>query len=1306
MNQQEIAILIKARNEAKSTFDELNKQLGGVKDQGGGASRGMQDVGEKTRGAGEKAAGASIAFGILGERVMRALYSSFQDTIQAANSLDAGLVGVSSVARAMGQDVDAAKAAAQSLARDGLMTVSEAATGLKNLMAKGMDIPQAVEVMNRLKDSAAFGRQGMLDFGQAVVGATEGIKNGISATSDNAGVTTNLSIIYERAGVAADALSGKFKDQAEAQKFVAQFAKETNAQMGDAGRFLETAAGKQAQFNSQVTIAQQKIGKELQPALASMLHTLEPMVKVIGDNAAVVAPLAIGLAAVVAPVVAIRTAAALGIPSLTTMAGSLVGAGQAAAAMAVDIKAGVALTGSWRAGLALATETTAGATLATRVFGAAVNVALGPIGLIIAALGLATAAYVHYKSAAAEAQLQQQTAGAKQDTINRAIQFGAAATITYTEAIEFNNRIQNIRVALSDKSAAAQLKAVDAELALGRITQGQADAQRQRIEGEQRLVDIQRSRANFTEVVAAKEKAFRDEVAATGFTLQELVANLKKNEEGFTAWAKQSNLSDEAIRRVKDALKDTTKAHSDHEAAMKKSEAAAKALEDQQQKLRDELEKFGILTQDQVNHNLIELREKMVSAKDAGVPLDAIARGLGKSFIDLANAADKAGLKSGEVRTEFENLAMGAGLLLSTTQTYSGLLVTLPGQTDANTRAIQAAREEGERLYKNQEDVNAAFAEFGLKTPEALRTAARAAVDNFNTMRASGQASTADLKVAYQQMIDAQKAATGQLPSVWQTQVLPAIQGTVEQIRTAIDGSFAQMLLGAKGFQEGFLDIWQTLKKGVENILAQLLQSFLDGFLKSMIAGMSGQQGGFSSAFSGLFSGGGSKGGSSGGGMGGILGMFGGGGSKVPDLEAGISGALPIGGQGGSGGWLSKLGGLFGFGGGGGSGAAGGAGGGGMGLGAALGIGAIALPFAIKGIQALIGIGGPSKEEKAGRTTSAEFEASMAQYGAAGTSGLGASLSGLQQQYIGAGFGSSEAATKAQADFAKLFAAQKQGAEAVNAVIKEINANIQSQQALISGTDPLMQKYGLTWKDLGKEAQQAHVSKELKDAQAETKKLIADGFDQCFVYDKMNKVYGQYVRDVIDSGGPIERSMLPALQRLKDMGTLVDATGQAISDVDWDRLVREAEAAAAGVNDAMDSIHGPNIETGTRPTGDDYANGEGPGNRNTEGMGEAAAGIYASGARGVATWFGEGGQPEVGGPADFFEKIFAKLGVVGGRRGGGGDLHLTINTPGILASSGEFTNWVHTRLVPAIHQAYRDNVDGAQTYGREALAID
>jgi hypothetical protein len=72
-----------------------------------------------------------------------------------------------------------------------------------------------------------------------------------------------------------------------------------------------------------------------------------------------------------------------------------------------------------------------------------------------------------------------------------------------------------------------------------------------------------------------------------------------------------------------------------------------------------------------------------------------------------------------------------------------------------------------------------------------------------------------------------------------------------EHMRTAINGSFAQMLLGAKGFKEGFLDVWQSLKAGVMNILTEILSAFIDRFIGGLVNAIRG--GSFSGAFQGMF---------------------------------------------------------------------------------------------------------------------------------------------------------------------------------------------------------------------------------------------------------------------------------------------------------------------------------------------------------------------------------------------------------------------------------------------------------------------
>lgn len=99
-----------------------------------------------------------------------------KENVEFTNSL----IGLRSIAEGTGQDIDKTTKAAEDLAADGLMSVADAATGLKNLLLAGFGLDESVILMERFKDSAAFGRQGALSFGEAIKSATEGVKNGNS----------------------------------------------------------------------------------------------------------------------------------------------------------------------------------------------------------------------------------------------------------------------------------------------------------------------------------------------------------------------------------------------------------------------------------------------------------------------------------------------------------------------------------------------------------------------------------------------------------------------------------------------------------------------------------------------------------------------------------------------------------------------------------------------------------------------------------------------------------------------------------------------------------------------------------------------------------------------------------------------------------------------------------------------------------------------------------------------------------------------------------------------------------------------
>lgn len=240
------------------------------------------------------------------------LFGVIEESVTAANKGQAALIGLNSVAKAFGQNADDAKKAAQELAKDGLMTVTDAAAGLKNLLGAGFDLPQAIKLMERFKDSAAFGRQGMLEFGESIVGATQGIKNGNSIMVDNAGVTKNLSIILEQAGFSAQDLMRATTDTNVRMALFNGILKETNPQVGDAARLVETFAGKQAELTAKTTVLKQEIGEALQPALLRVLEVITPLIerfaKFTEDHPQIVAAVLlittglIGLAAIVGAV--------------------------------------------------------------------------------------------------------------------------------------------------------------------------------------------------------------------------------------------------------------------------------------------------------------------------------------------------------------------------------------------------------------------------------------------------------------------------------------------------------------------------------------------------------------------------------------------------------------------------------------------------------------------------------------------------------------------------------------------------------------------------------------------------------------------------------------------------------------------------------------------------------------------------------------------------------------------------------------------------------------------------------------------
>ena len=257
----------KAGTQVASVFFKISSNRGVFTKEIKSTASGVQS----TFGSAMKAVGKSIgvAFSV------GAVVSFGKKCVQVASETQSAWSGLSSIINGQGKDFSRAEAFVKSYVKDGLVPLNNAVTAYKNLSARGYDQSQIERVMLALKDSAAFGRQASLSYGAAIQSATEGLKNENSVLVDNAGVTKNVSKMWEdyakSIGVTTAALTKQQKIQAEVNGII----QETRCQIGDAARYSQTFAGGMARITATTTQLKTAIGNTLIPVLNQCLPLIQ-----------------------------------------------------------------------------------------------------------------------------------------------------------------------------------------------------------------------------------------------------------------------------------------------------------------------------------------------------------------------------------------------------------------------------------------------------------------------------------------------------------------------------------------------------------------------------------------------------------------------------------------------------------------------------------------------------------------------------------------------------------------------------------------------------------------------------------------------------------------------------------------------------------------------------------------------------------------------------------------------------------------------------------------------------------------------
>lgn len=370
-----------AMNEAGASiqrFIEDQVRAGdGAADMGDAVARGAGEATEALDAMGASAQNAQAAsaagFAAISAAAVKAFFAvrqAISGGVEAYNTYVSAMKGLRSVATFKGIDTGKLKNALAQL-EDQFLDTASASAALKNLLSRGYSLNQAIETINRLKDAAAYGRQASYDMAEAVVSATEGLKNENSILVDNAGVTKNVAKMWEEyakaRGITTAAMTQEMKVEAEYLGIM----RETEAQVGNAAEAANTLAGAQATSAKTVREVATAFGSAMAPAIQLANEVLSALLGVLRDMAQTAPGLSSGLAATVLAFSGMMAAAK------AAQAISALGAAMKAAAGGVTI------------------------------FGHAINLSMPWLAGIAALLGVGVAAYTAFKKsaeAAAEAQ--------------------------------------------------------------------------------------------------------------------------------------------------------------------------------------------------------------------------------------------------------------------------------------------------------------------------------------------------------------------------------------------------------------------------------------------------------------------------------------------------------------------------------------------------------------------------------------------------------------------------------------------------------------------------------------------------------------------------------------------------------------------------------------------------------------------------------------------------------------------------------------------------------------------------------------
>jgi len=277
----------------QADLGDIKKSLAQVEAQG-------KETGKKT-GQGFADAFNAIVGGVLAAKVIGFLQSSVTEF----NKLEKTLLGLQATAKLTGNSFEALKKSVQTLSSDGVLSIDQASTSMKTLIAQGIQADKAFQLLDAAKKVSSFNNI-VGDAGQGVADFVKFLQTGSAELAEN--MDPSIVKVVKSLGGYAKVSS----DATAKQKLINAVIEKGGKLAGDYEKFLNSGAQAQVRFDGASLALSQTLGQKLQPAYNALFATGTKLLNGISSLLEGVSSISVsfGALAILAPVVGLAMAKA------------------------------------------------------------------------------------------------------------------------------------------------------------------------------------------------------------------------------------------------------------------------------------------------------------------------------------------------------------------------------------------------------------------------------------------------------------------------------------------------------------------------------------------------------------------------------------------------------------------------------------------------------------------------------------------------------------------------------------------------------------------------------------------------------------------------------------------------------------------------------------------------------------------------------------------------------------------------------------------------------------------------------------